>query len=76
MVSAQRAASTKILELVPSEAFLSTAELMVSAALLLFQAGDYEAIRAAWPGRWNCSKAGPTLIACRSRSAFRRCKCR
>jgi LuxR family transcriptional regulator, maltose regulon positive regulatory protein len=44
MVSAHRAALTKILSQVPSDAFASTAELMVSAALLLFQAGDYDAI--------------------------------
>ena len=44
MVSAHRAAFTKILKQVPSDAFASTPELMVSAALLLFQAGDYDAI--------------------------------
>jgi LuxR family transcriptional regulator, maltose regulon positive regulatory protein len=44
IVSAHRAALTKILEQVPAEAFGSTAELMVCAALLLFQAGDYHAM--------------------------------
>jgi LuxR family maltose regulon positive regulatory protein len=50
IVSAHRTALTKILERVPPEAFASTAELMVSAALLLFQAGDYEGIPARLAG--------------------------
>jgi LuxR family maltose regulon positive regulatory protein len=44
IVSARRPGLTKILKQVPADAFASTAELMVTAALLLFQAGDYEAI--------------------------------
>jgi LuxR family transcriptional regulator, maltose regulon positive regulatory protein len=50
IVSTHRTALTRILERVPTEALSSTAELMVSAALLLFQAGDYDGIPARLAG--------------------------
>jgi LuxR family maltose regulon positive regulatory protein len=59
MVSAHRAGLTKILQQVPSDAFASTAELMVSAALMLFQAGDYDAIPARLAGAMESLEGRP-----------------
>ncbi|GAA4588481.1 LuxR family maltose regulon positive regulatory protein [Actinoplanes octamycinicus] len=46
MVSAHRPALVKILRRVPAERLTSTPELLICAALLLFHAGDYDAIPA------------------------------
>jgi LuxR family maltose regulon positive regulatory protein len=53
MVSARRPALVKILHGVPADRLGSTAELMICAALLLFQTGDYEAI----PARLDAARA-------------------
>jgi LuxR family maltose regulon positive regulatory protein len=50
IVSADRTALTRILQRVPPEASSWSPELMVSAALLLFRAGDYEGIPARLAG--------------------------
>ncbi|MFI5896317.1 LuxR C-terminal-related transcriptional regulator [Actinoplanes sp. NPDC051513] len=46
MVSAHRAALVRILRAIPAERLHATPELMICAALLLFHAGDYDAIPA------------------------------
>src|SRR3712207_315672 len=45
IVSPERERLVKVLEQVPAEEFMATAELMVCGAILLFNAGDYAGIR-------------------------------